>query len=48
MPADPVVAHQMMVKQFSRFKDRFMPSIDIPLLSGRSREAAQSMMIVAK
>ena len=48
MVADPATVHQIATKQFSRFRERYMPSIDIPLLSGRAREAAQSMMIVAK
>ncbi|DBA94172.1 hypothetical protein WJX77_003365 [Trebouxia sp. C0004] len=45
---DPAVVHQIATKQFSRFRDRYMPAIDNPLLSGRARQAAQSTMIVAK
>ena len=48
MAADPAIVHQITTKQFSRFKERFMPSIDNPLLFGRAQEAAQSMMVVAK
>lgn len=47
-PADPKVMHQVTVKQFSHFKETFMPVIDNPLLTGPASEGAKSMMIVAR
>jgi len=46
--ADPKVVQQVTVKQFSHFREVFMPIIDNPLLSGAASEGAKSMMIVAK
>ena len=46
--ADPKLVHQIQVKQFSSFRDTFMPILDNPLLSGRAREAAQSLLITAR
>ncbi len=46
--ADPKVVQQVTIKQFSHFRETFMPIIDNPLLSGAASEGAKSMMIVAK
>ena len=46
--ADPKVVQQVTIKQFSHFREVFMPIIDNPLLSGAASEGAKSMMIVAK
>lgn len=45
---DPKVVQQVTIKQFSHFRETFMPIIDSPLLSGAASEGAKSMMIVAK
>jgi len=46
--ADPKVVQQITIKQFSHFRETFMPIIDNPLQSGAASEGAKSMMIVAK
>ena len=46
--ADPEVVRHITVRDFSNWKDRYMPTVDQPLLSGKAQEMAQSQMIVAK
>lgn len=45
---DPQVVRQISVKDFSTWKDKTIPALDNPLLSGHAQEAARSSMIIAK
>lgn len=46
--ADPKIARQITVMDFNTWKDKTLPALDNPLLSGNAREAARSSMIIAK
>jgi len=46
--ADPESARQITVKDFSSWKDKSLPALENPLLSGKAGEAARSAVIIAK
>ena len=46
--ADPVIVRQITVKEFHRFRNRYMPTMDNPVFQPGVRAAAKSMMLIAK
>ena len=46
--ADPVLARQITVKDFSNFHDRFIPNLGSSLHSGHRRESEHASMAAAR
>ena len=46
--ADPALVRQITVKDFNKFRDRFIPNFEHSVRSGKRLEASQSGMVVAR
>lgn len=46
--ADPVIVRQITVKDFHRFRDRYIPPLDNPVFQTGLRTATQTSMLIAK